>query len=85
MLNKLTYIAASTACFAFAFFVGNDIRQGEDYSSAGVRGIVRLFGRLVEAIASVIGHSTVGYGIMFLAIFGGIYAAILIWRDDTFF
>lgn len=85
MFNKLLYIAASSACFGFMFIIGNNIRGGEDYSSAGVRGIVRFFGGLVESVANLIGHSAVGYVIMVAAIFGGIYMAITIWRNEMFF
>lgn len=85
MFNKLLYIAVSSVCFGFAFYVGNNIREGEDYSSAGVRGIVRFFGGLIEGVANLVGHSVVGYAIMAVAIFGGIYMAITIWRNDMFF
>ena len=85
ILNKAMYIAAVWAVFGFMIMVGNDIRQGGDYSRAGLHGIVRMFGSLIESMASVVGHPVVGGAIMVLSLFGAIYAAILIWRDRWFF
>ena len=84
-LNKLMYIAVAWAVFGFMLMVGTDIRQGGDYTGAGLHGIVRFFGNLVEALASIVGHAAVGGGIMVIAVFGAIYIAIIIWRDRWFF
>ena len=84
-LKKFVCIAASSAVFVFFFMIGDAVRRGEDFSGAGVRGIVRIAGGAIDAGASLIGAVPLDYGIMGLALFGGLYAAVYIWRDDWLF
>lgn len=83
--KKLVYIAAFSAVFLFVFVVGNDVRQSQDFAGAGVRGSVAFVGRVLDWGTALIVHAPLGYDIMGQALFGGIYAAVYIWRDDWLF
>lgn len=84
-LNKLFYIAISSGIFGFLFYIGNEVRSGEDFAGSGTGGIVRFLSNLLGVLTQVLGQAGVGGIIMLAALFGGIYAAITIWRDDLFF
>jgi hypothetical protein len=86
MLDKLRFkgplIIASSLVFSFVFYVGDLMSSGE--SLGGNRGIMRLIADLLNFLADTFGEVQAGYGVMTIAIFGGVFTAVWIWRDPHF-
>lgn len=83
MYNRLLTIAASSAFFGFIGYVGLYILRGNSFGSA-THGILSLPIRILNSLIDTLGFNAVGSGIIVFAVFGGIYAAIRIWRDSMF-
>lgn len=83
MLEKIKFrgpsIIASTLVFGFFFYVGTRIQAGE--KMGGQRGIMRWIADGLNFLVEMFGANLMGYGIMAISLFFGVFAAVLIWRD----
>jgi hypothetical protein len=84
MFEKLRYngptIAASSLFFGFIFYIGQQLQRGE--TMKGNRGFMRWIAEGLNWLGDTLGYQIAGYGIMGLALFAGVFVAVLIWRDD---
>ncbi|WP_158454120.1 hypothetical protein [Octadecabacter temperatus] len=55
------------------------MQSGE--SMGGNRGVMRWIAEALNWLTDAVGPALAGYGIMGLAVFGGTFVAIWIWRD----
>ncbi|WP_428540910.1 hypothetical protein [Profundibacter sp.] len=81
-MNKILYISGSTAFFAWVFYAGLQVHSGD--SLGWGRGILRIIVSFIDFLSTQFGYENTGFLIMGLAVFGGIFAAISIWRSPFF-
>jgi len=83
MLDKLRFkgpsIVASSLFFAFLFYVGNRMAHGTNMG--GNRGFMRWIAEGLNFLSDTFGDVQAGYAIMALALFGGVFTAVWIWRS----
>lgn len=82
-INKLGYIALTSAICGFFIYCGNQIRTG--HSLDGPSNWVGLAARLANAMAETMGDAQAGMGIMLFFAALGIAIAVQIWTSDWFF
>ena len=80
--TRLLYLLASTAAFGFVGYAGSQIRRGMELDGAA-RGILGIVYRLGNSVIALMGGNAAGIGLMAIALFCGIYAAIWIIREPT--
>lgn len=81
--NRLLSIAISSAFFGYIGYIGLYIKNGNSFDE-GARGVLAIAMRAINGLIDSFGYQPVGLGIIVLALFGGIYAAIWIWRNMPF-
>lgn len=77
--HKSGLLIPTALLFGFIFYVGQRLQTGE--TMKGNRGIMRWLAEGLNALADTFGPAIAGYGIMALAVFGGTFVAVWIWRD----
>lgn len=82
MLEKIGMIMGSSAVFGFFGYMGNSIRTG--HSLDVQPNAIGLLARGMNLLIDTFGYTPIGLGLMGLSLFGGIYAAISLWRSEMY-
>lgn len=73
------YFIAIAGSFGFIYYVGLQMTRGQILG--GNRGIMSMIAEALNGLSSMLGGFEAGYIVMALAVFGGVFSAIWVWRS----
>jgi len=72
-------LSLSRVFFGFIYYVGLQMTRGQILG--GNWGIMSMIAEALNGLSSMLGGFEAGYIVMALAVFGGVFSAIWVWRS----